>query len=71
MVDVEKKYSKKVENIDFDIKYTDHSDYTLRSEEFSCRINNLKIYELYNTLKKVKSLSLGNSDLFQLSKVND
>lgn len=68
---IEKKYSKKVENIDFDIKYTDHSDYTLRSEEFSCRINNLKIYELYNTLQKVKSLSLSNSDLVQLSKVND
>ena len=35
---IEKKYSKKVENIDFDIKYTDHSDYTLRSVELT--INN-------------------------------
>ena len=69
--DIEKHYSKIVDNIEFDIKYTDISDYTSRFEELTCTINNVEINNLYNVLKQIKSLAFSNSHLVKLSKFSN
>ena len=65
--DIEKKYSKTMDDIEFDVKYNDFSDYTNRFEEFTCEVENVKIEEIYNTLQKVRTLTFSNSHLVKLS----
>ena len=65
--DIEKHYSKKVDNIEFDIKYTDISDYTSRFEKLTCTISDVEINNLYDVLKQVKSLAFSNSHIVKLS----
>lgn len=65
--DIEKHYSKTVDNIEFDIKYTDISDYTSRFEKLTCTISDVEINNLYDVLKQVKSLAVSNSHIVKLS----
>lgn len=65
--DIEKHYSKTVDNIEFDIKYTDISDYTSRFEKLTCTISDVEINNLYDVLKQVKSLAFSNSHIVKLS----
>lgn len=65
--DIEKHYSKTVDNIEFDIKYTDISDYTSRFEKLKCTISDVGINNLYDVLKQVKSLAFSNSHIVKLS----
>lgn len=65
--DIEKHYSKTVDNIEFDIKYTDISDYTSRFEKLTCTISDVEINNLYDVLKQVKSLVFSNSHIVKLS----
>lgn len=65
--DIEKHYSKTVDNIEFDIKYTDISDYTSRFEKLTCTISDVEINNLYDVLKQVKSLAFSNAHLVKLS----
>lgn len=69
--DIKKRYSKTVDNIEFDIKYTDISDYTSRFEELTCTISDVEINNLYNVLKQVKSLAFSNSHIVKLSKFSN
>lgn len=69
--DIEKRYSKTIDNIEFDIKYTDTSDYTNRFEELTCTISDVEINNLYDLLKQVKSLAFSNSYLVKLSKFSN
>lgn len=65
--DINKEYSKNIDDIEFQINYNDYSDYTNRFEEFICEIKDVKIDELYDTLQKIRTLAFGNSHLVKLS----
>lgn len=65
--DINKEYSKNIDDIEFQINYNDYSDYTNRFEEFVCEIKDVKIDEIYNTLLKVRTLAFNNSHLVKLS----
>lgn len=65
--DIEKRYSKVIDGINLNIKYTDISECTNRSEKFTCNIEDVEIHNIYNILQKVKALAFSNSHLFRLS----
>ena len=69
--DIEKRYSKVTDGINLKIKYTDISECTNRSEQFTCNIEDVEIRNIYNILQKVKALAFSNSHLFKLSKFTE
>lgn len=65
--DITEEYVKTIEDVEFEINYNDFSDYTNRSEEFVCEIEDVKIDEIYDTLDKIRTLSFSNSHLVKLT----
>lgn len=69
--DIEKRYSKVIDGINLNIKYTDISECTNRSEKFNCTIEDVEKRNIYDILRKVRSLSFSNSHLFRLSQYTE
>ena len=69
--DIEKRYSKVIDGINLNSKYTDISECTNRSEKFNCNIEDVEKRNIYDILEKVRSLTFSNSHLFRLSQCTE
>lgn len=58
--------TKFIDGIKFDVHYDDGPDECFKNETFKCTFNNVKLNDIFKTIKRIKTIMINNSHLIRL-----